>query len=56
MQIFSRTNRLFGTDKPFGTIKYYSKPNTMERNIELAVELYSGNRPLGLFAQRLQKI
>ena len=55
MQIFSRTNRLFGTDKPFGTIKYYSKPHTMERNIELAVKLYSGNRPLGLFAQRLQK-
>ena len=56
IQAFSRTNRLFGKDeKPFGTIKYYRKPHTMEKNIEAAVKLYSGNKPLGLFAQRLGK-
>ena len=27
----------------------------MERNVKLAVELYSGNKPLGLFAVRLNK-
>jgi type I restriction enzyme R subunit len=27
----------------------------MEKNIEAAVKLYSGNKPLGLFAQRLGK-
>ena len=26
IQAFSRTNRLFGKDKPFGTIKYYRRP------------------------------
>ena len=53
IQAFSRTNRLFGPDKPFGTIKYYRKPHTMEKNIEDAVKLYSGDKPLGLFVQRL---
>ena len=55
IQAFSRTNRLFGPEKPFGTIKYYRKPHTMEKNIEAAIKLYSGDKPLGLFAQRLQK-
>ena len=55
IQAFSRTNRLFGPDKPFGTIKYYRKPHTMEKYIEAAVKLYSGDRPFGLFAQRLYK-
>ena len=55
IQAFSRTNRLFGPDKPFGTIKYYRRPHTMEKYIEAAVKLYSGDKPLGLFAQRLQK-
>mgnify|MGYP000538714766 FL=1 len=53
IQAFSRTNRLFGPDKPFGTIHYYRKPHTMERNINAAVKLYSGDRPLGLFVQHL---
>ena len=53
IQAFSRTNRLFGYDKPFGTIRYYRKPHTMERNINAAVKLYSGDRPLGLFVQHL---
>lgn len=53
IQGFSRTNRLFGKDKRFGIIKYYRRPHTMEKNIEEAVKLYSGDKPFGLFAQRL---
>ena len=55
IQAFSRTNRLFDADKPFGIIKYYRKPYTMKRNIEAAVKLYSGDRPLGLFVESKQK-
>jgi type I restriction enzyme, R subunit len=54
IQAFSRTNRLFGADKPFGTIRYYRKPHTMEENINKAVKLYSGDKPLGLFVDRLE--
>jgi type I restriction enzyme R subunit len=54
IQAFSRTNRLFGPDKPFGTIKYYRKPHTMEKNIEIAIKLYSGDKPLGLFVPKLK--
>lgn len=53
IQAFSRTNRLFGPDKPFGTIRYYRKPHTMERNVNAAVKLYSGDKPLGLFVPHL---
>ena len=54
IQAFSRTNRLFNKhEKPFGTIRYYRKPNTMEKNIEQAFDLYSGNRPKGLFVDNL---
>ncbi|MFY0608525.1 MAG: HsdR family type I site-specific deoxyribonuclease [Cyclobacteriaceae bacterium] len=53
IQAFSRTNRLFGPDKPHGTIRYYRKPHTMERNINDAIKLYSGDKPLGLFVQHL---
>lgn len=53
IQAFSRTNRLFGNEKPFGTIRYYRYPHTMERNIDRAVKLYSGDRPYGLFVDHL---
>lgn len=53
IQAFSRTNRLFGPDKPFGTIRYYRKPHSMKRNVAAAVKLYSGDKPIGLFADRL---
>jgi type I restriction enzyme R subunit len=55
IQAFSRTNRLFGPDKPFGSIKYYRAPFSMERNINAAVKLYSGDKPLGMFAVKLDK-
>lgn len=53
IQAFSRTNRLFGSDKPFGTIRYYRRPHTMKGYIEAAVKLYSGDRPLDMFVQKL---
>lgn len=54
IQAFSRTNRLFkGDEKPFGIIRYYRRPHTMTKNIEDAVRLYSGDKPFGLFAQKL---
>jgi len=55
IQAFSRTNRLFGADKPHGTIRYYRYPHTMEKHIEDAVKLYSGDRAIGLFVDRREK-
>lgn len=54
IQAFSRTNRLFGPDKPHGIIRYYRYPHTMEQHINDAVKLYSGDRPIGLFVDRLE--
>ena len=54
IQAFSRTNRLFGPDKPHGIIRYYRYPHTMEQHINAAVKLYSGDRPIGLFVDRLE--
>lgn len=53
IQAFSRTNRLFGPDKLFGTIRYYRRPHTMEQAINAAVKLYSGDKEFGLFVCHL---
>lgn len=54
IQAFSRTNRLFNiNEKPFGNIRYYRMPHTMEKNVEEAMKLYSGDKPIGLFADHL---
>lgn len=56
IQAFSRTNRLFNRyDKPFGIIRYYRYPHTMARYIDEAFDNYSGERPLGLFVDKLEK-
>lgn len=55
IQAFSRTNRIFGPDKPFGSIRYYRRPYTMKENIDKAVELYSGQKPMGLFVEHLDR-
>ena len=56
IQAFSRTNRLYDRyEKPFGIIRYYRYPHTMARNIEEAFDNYSGERPLGLFVDKLEK-
>ena len=55
IQAFSRTNRVFpGNEKPFGVIRYYRRPHTMQQNVEDAVRLYSGDRPFGLFVDNLK--
>ncbi|MCL1922620.1 MAG: HsdR family type I site-specific deoxyribonuclease [Propionibacteriaceae bacterium] len=54
IQAFSRTNRIFGHEKPFGTVRYYRKPHTMERYVEEAVKLYSGDKPYGIYVNRLE--
>lgn len=55
IQAFSRTNRLFGPDKPFGSIRYYRKPHTMRKNMNEALKLYSGDRPFALYVDRLEQ-
>ena len=54
IQAFSRTNRLFGPEKPFGSIRYYRKPHTMTKNIDDAIKLYSGERPFALYVEHLE--
>lgn len=49
IQAFSRTNRVFEKDKPFGNIYFFRKIHTMERNIKEAFELYSGNKDFSPF-------
>ena len=53
IQAFSRTNRLFGPDKPFGIIKYFSRTNRMAKNIEDALALYV-DQPLLVFTDKLE--
>lgn len=53
IQAFSRTNRLNGDTKPFGSIRYYRFIYTMGNNIKKAVEAYSGGRPVALFVDKL---
>lgn len=53
VQAFSRTNRICDSDKPYGIIKYFRYPHTMEKNIKEAFDLYSGNRPFGIFVNKL---
>lgn len=53
IQAFSRTNRLFGPDKPFGVIKYFTRPNRMAQNIDDALALYV-DQPLLVFTDKLE--
>ncbi|MEW6875964.1 type I restriction endonuclease subunit R, EcoR124 family [Trueperella pyogenes] len=55
IQAFSRTNRIYGPEKPFGSIRYYRRPHTMQRNVEAAIKLYSGDKPFGMFASHLDE-
>lgn len=53
IQAISRTNRLFGPDKPFGSIIIYRRPNLSQKRMEDAVNSYSGGRPYGVFKDKL---
>lgn len=55
IQAFSRTNRIFGPEKPFGNIYYYRKPHTMEKLIAKAVQDYSGEHAPDVFVSKLVK-
>ena len=55
IQAFSRTNRIYGSDKPVGLIYYYRYPYTMKRNIEEAVKMYSGDKEYMVFVDKLEK-
>ncbi|MCD7891963.1 MAG: hypothetical protein LUG26_09615 [Ruminococcus sp.] len=54
IQAMSRTNRLFkSNEKPYGIIKYYRRPHTMEVYMNKAVKEYSGDKPTVLFVEKL---
>lgn len=55
IQAISRTNRVHNEHKPFGIIKYYRKPHTMEKNIEKAIAAYSGDKPFQVFVPKLKE-
>lgn len=55
VQAFSRTNRIFDSEKPYGIIKYFRFPHTMERNIKAAFKLYSGDKAFGVFVDKLNE-
>ena len=55
IQTASRTNRLFGPEKRHGTIVWYRYPHTTTANFEEAVNEYSGNRPFGIFVDKLEE-
>ncbi|WP_369085977.1 HsdR family type I site-specific deoxyribonuclease [Metamycoplasma spumans] len=60
IQAFSRTNRLFGRisesddEKPWGNIRYYRKPYTMNVNIDNAFRLYSNSQESIVFADKIE--
>lgn len=53
IQSFSRTNRLFGPEKPFGIIKFFTRPERMQKYIDEAIELYV-DQPLSVFTDKLE--
>lgn len=55
IQAASRTNRLFGHEKKHGIIVSYRYPHTMERNFNDAINEFSGNKPFGIFVDKLEK-
>lgn len=53
IQAFSRTNRVMDEHKPFGVIKYYRRPFEMEKKIDNAFKLYSGEHAADVFVSKL---
>lgn len=54
VQAFSRTNRLFGPEKPHGQIFWYRKVHTFYRDMDRAFKLYSGEECPGVFVSKLK--
>ncbi len=55
IQSISRTNRLYGPEKPHGTIIFYRRPYTMIDRLHYAVELYAGEEEFGIYVNKLDK-
>ncbi|MBR1721625.1 MAG: hypothetical protein IJ727_03945, partial [Treponema sp.] len=55
IQAFSRTNRLSGNDKRHGPICYYRKPHSMQKYVDAAFKLYSGDKPFGIFVNKIEQ-
>ena len=55
IQAFSRTNRIFDSEKPFGLIFYYRKPYTMKTNIDEAISHYAGENAYIVYIDKLDK-
>lgn len=54
IQAASRTNRLFGPQKPHGIIVMYRYPHTEDELFTEAVNEFSGNKPFGVFVDNLE--
>jgi len=55
IQSISRTNRIYGPEKPHGTIIFYRRPYTMIERLHYAVELYAGEDEFGVYVNKLDK-
>lgn len=55
IQSISRTNRIFGPEKPHGTIIFYRRPCSMIDKLHHAVELYAGEKEFGVYVNKLDK-
>lgn len=53
IQAISRTNRLYGPDKPHGTVVWYRYPFTMRVKLDEALREYSGEIPTGIYVNKL---
>lgn len=55
IQSISRTNRLFGHEKPHGTIIFYRRPYSMIEKLHYAVKLYAGEEAYEVYVNKLDK-
>lgn len=55
IQAVSRTNRLYGPTKRHGAVVFYRRPHTMDNNLRSAVRNYSGENPMSVFVNKLDR-
>ena len=56
IQAISRTNRIYNSDeKPWGMVKFFRKPKTMEHNLDAALELYCQGDSNGVKEKELKE-
>lgn len=54
VQAFSRTNRIFGSEKQHGTICYFRYPHTMKKYVDEAIKMYSGDKAYMVYVDKLE--